>query len=80
MHGVEAILNGRLNLRQMKRIKEMLANFDLQYTVHCSDWLNLMTAEELALHRNIFEASIDFRRRDRCRDPGLPQRTGRAGE
>jgi len=59
-HGVDAILNGRLNFRQMKRIKEVLANFDLQYTVHCFDWLNLMAAEELSLHKSIFEASIDF--------------------
>jgi hypothetical protein len=30
------------------------------YTIHCSDWLNLMTAEELPLQKSIFEASIDF--------------------
>nr|HID14318.1 sugar phosphate isomerase/epimerase [Anaerolineae bacterium] len=60
VHGVDAILNGRLNLRQVKRVKEVLARFDLQYTVHCSNWLNLMEAEEFPLHRSIFEASIDF--------------------
>ncbi|HEY66706.1 MAG: hypothetical protein DRI79_01570 [Chloroflexi bacterium] len=61
VHGVDAILNGRLNLRQMKRIKEVLARFPrLKYTVHCSNWLNLMEAEEFPLHRSIFEASIDF--------------------
>jgi sugar phosphate isomerase/epimerase len=60
VHGVDAILNGRLNLRQLKRVKDVLARFDLQYTVHCSNWLNLMEADEFALHRSIFEASIDF--------------------
>jgi len=60
VHGVDAILNGRLNLRQMRRIKEVLTKFDLRYTVHCSNWLNLMSAEDLELHRSIFEASIDF--------------------
>jgi sugar phosphate isomerase/epimerase len=60
VHGVDAILNGRLNLRQMKRIKEVLSRFDLRYTVHCSNWLNLMDADEFELHRSIFEASIDF--------------------
>jgi sugar phosphate isomerase/epimerase len=60
VHGVDAILNGRLNLRQVRRIKEVLANFDLRYTVHCSDWLNLMTVEELPLHKRIFGANIDF--------------------
>jgi sugar phosphate isomerase/epimerase len=42
VHGVDAILRGRLNLRQMRRIKEVLGKFDLNYTVHCSNWLNLM--------------------------------------
>jgi len=60
VHGVDAILNGRLNPRQVKRIEEVLAKFDLQYTVHCSDWLNLMDAEALPLHKSIFEASIEF--------------------
>jgi len=60
VHGVDAILNGRLNLRQMKRIKEVLSRFDLRYTVHCSNWLNLMDADEFELHKSIFEASIDF--------------------
>ena len=59
-HGLDAILNGRLNPRQVKRIKEVLARFDLQYTVHCSDWLNLMDAKEFPLHKSIFEASIEF--------------------
>jgi len=61
IHGVDAILNGRLNPRQVKRVKEMLAKFShLKYTTHCSNWLNLMDAEEFPLHRSIFEASIDF--------------------
>lgn len=59
-HGVDAILNGRLNLRQTKRVKDVLARFDLKYTVHCSDWLNLMDVERFPLHKSIFEASIEF--------------------
>ena len=60
IHGVDAILNGRLNLRQVRRIKEVLSKFGLRYTVHCSNWLNLMDAEEFELHKSIFQASIDF--------------------
>ncbi|MFQ6057344.1 MAG: sugar phosphate isomerase/epimerase family protein [Anaerolineae bacterium] len=60
VHGVDAILNGRLNLRQVKRIKEILSKFHLQYATHCFNWLNLMDAEEFSLHKSIFEASIDF--------------------
>ncbi len=60
IHGVDAILNGRLNLRQVRRIKEVLSKFGLHYTVHCSNWLNLMDAEEFELHKSIFQASIDF--------------------
>jgi sugar phosphate isomerase/epimerase len=44
----------------MRRVKEVLSRFDLRYTVHCSNWLNLMDADEFELHRSIFEASIDF--------------------
>ncbi len=60
VHGVDAVLNGRLNLRHVKRVKEVLARFPLKYTVHCPDLLNLMDAEDFAMHRSVFEASIEF--------------------
>ncbi len=60
VHGVDAILNGQLNLRQMKRIKEVLAKFHLGYSVHCPDLLNLMEVENFPLQKSVFRASIEF--------------------
>lgn len=60
IHGVDAVLNGRLNSRHVTRVKEVLARFPLKYTVHCPDLLNLMDAEDFPMHRSVFEASIEF--------------------
>lgn len=60
VHGVDAILGGRLNERRVKQVQEILAEFDLQYTVHAPDPLNLCDAERLDLHKAVFRSSLEF--------------------
>ena len=60
VHGVDAILGGKLNERRVKEVKEILARFDLQYTVHSPDLLNLCDVERLDLQKAVFRASLEF--------------------
>ncbi len=58
--GVDAVLNGRLNLKHVKKVKEVLTKFPLRYTVHSPNLLNLMDADEFTMQKRVFEASIEF--------------------
>ena len=65
VHGVDAILGGKLNERRVKEVQEILARFDLQYTVHSPDPLNLCDVGgkprcRLDLQKAVFRASLEF--------------------
>ena len=60
VHGLDAIKNGLLDKRQVKRVKEILKDFDFEYSVHSPNPLNLMDKENLELHMSVFRASLEF--------------------
>lgn len=60
VHGVDAIKYGKLDKRRAKRIKEILKDFDFQYSVHCPNPLNLMDRENSELHTAVFKATMEF--------------------
>jgi sugar phosphate isomerase/epimerase len=60
VHGLDAIKNGLLDKRQVKRVKEILKNFDFKYSVHSPNPLNLMNRQNLELHISVFMASLEF--------------------
>ncbi len=60
VHGVDAILGGRLRERRVKEVQEILARFDLQYTVHGPDPLDLCDVERPDLQKAVFRASLEF--------------------
>ena len=60
VHGLDAIKNGILDKRQVKEIKEILKDFDFEYSVHSPNPLNLMDRENLQLHISVFRASLEF--------------------
>jgi sugar phosphate isomerase/epimerase len=62
VHGVDAILGGRLHERRVKQVQELLAKFDLQYTVHSPDPLNLCDVGRLDLQKAVFRSSLEFAR------------------
>lgn len=59
-HGVDAIKYGKLDKRQVKRIKGILKDFDFQYSVHCPNPLNLMDKGNPELHISVFKATLEF--------------------
>ncbi|SHM79673.1 Sugar phosphate isomerase/epimerase [Caldanaerovirga acetigignens] len=60
VHGVGAVLNGRLVPEQVKKIQSLLKRFPFRYTVHAPNPLNLMNFDEEKLHRELFKSSIEF--------------------
>lgn len=60
VHGLDAIKYGRLDTKQVNRIKRILKDFDFQYSVHCPNPLNLMDKENHQLHISVFKATLEF--------------------
>ena len=60
VNGLDAIVNGALRESQVKRIKAILDRFDLEYTVHAPNSLNLKDFRYPETHRKVFEACIRF--------------------
>lgn len=60
VHGVDAIFKGKLNWLQTRTIADILKKFNLKYTVHGPDLLNLMDPSNFKLQREIFKSGIEF--------------------
>lgn len=62
VHGVDVVLNGRLNKARAEAVCRILRQFPFQYTVHSPDILNLFDVERLELHQSVLQASLEFAR------------------
>ncbi len=59
-HGLDAIKNGQLDKTRTKKIRKILRDYKLIYSVHAPDPLNLMEKAKAALHIQVFQASMEF--------------------
>lgn len=66
-HGLDVVIGGRLQQRQVDRVRAIVERFDFVYTVHAPDRLNLAFpqkgsagAPELAHEQDVFVACLDF--------------------
>lgn len=57
--GVDAIIDGKLDMRRLGQVKDVLQGFELKYSVHAPIPLNLMDADK-ALHMNVMHACLSF--------------------
>lgn len=60
VHGLDAIVHGRLNRARVNEIKSILRDFDFTYSIHAPNPLNLMDRRYGALHFHVFRASMEF--------------------
>ena len=60
VHGVDAVVNGHLRVGRAKQVKEILDGFNLDYTVHAPDRLNLRDFQYPDVQRKVFAACIQF--------------------
>jgi len=66
-HGLDVVIGGRLQQRQVNRVRAITERFDFVYTVHAPDRLNLAFPQqgpsgtpELAHEQDVFVACLDF--------------------
>lgn len=59
VHGVDGVINGKLNLENVKRVKEALIRYNLKATAHAPDPLNLRK-DNFDLQKKVFQSSIEF--------------------
>jgi len=57
---VDVVYRGELLPTRMTRLKAVLKEFDLKYTVHAPLALDLREQEDLTLQRDLFKSSLDF--------------------
>ena len=60
VNGVDAVVNGHLREGRVRKIKDLLSQFELEYTVHAPCSLNLRDFRYPETHRRVFEACIEF--------------------
>jgi len=59
VHGVDGVINGELNLENVKRVKKALRKYNLKATVHSPDSLNLRK-DNFDLQKKVFQSSVEF--------------------
>jgi len=57
--GVDGVINGKLNLENVKRVKEALSKYNLRATVHSPNTPNLRK-DNFDLQKEVFQSSIEF--------------------
>ena len=60
VHGLDVIKKGLLDHKRLKEVRKILEGFDLEYSVHAPNPLNLMEQRTPELHLSVFRASLEF--------------------
>lgn len=60
VHGVDGVVNGKLNERIMGNLEKILAEFPFKYSVHAPDPLNLKDINFSKEHYNVLKTSLEF--------------------
>lgn len=60
IHGIDAVVNGRLNHRRMTEIVSILRDFPFCYSTHAPNPLNLMDDACPEMHLDVLRASLEF--------------------
>jgi len=65
-HGLDLVINGRLNLKRQAAVLEILKEFRFAYSIHSPNPINLMDKNE-ALHADVLLATLEFARQIKAR-------------
>lgn len=60
-HGLDLVINGRLNLKRQAATLKILKEFNFAYSIHSPNPINLMDKNE-ALHADVLLATLEFAR------------------
>ena len=59
-HGLDVVVNGRLDSAQVRRIRATAARHDLRYSLHLPYVLNLLDPVRGAIYTDVFRAGLQF--------------------
>ncbi len=65
-HGLDLVINGRLNTKRQAAALEILKRFDFAYSIHSPNPINLMDKNQ-ALHADVLLATLEFARQIKAR-------------
>ncbi len=60
VHGLDLIINGKLNMDQLKKVKNIIKCFNLKFTTHAPDRLNLMAEIRNEKHKEALKSTVQF--------------------
>lgn len=66
LHGLDAVIGGRLVPGRLRQVREILSRHSLRYTLHLPYELNLLDPEASALYESVFLAGIRFAQETGC--------------
>ncbi len=66
-HGLDLVINGRLNTKRQAAVLEILKNFDFAYSIHAPNPINLMDKNDAAFHADVLLATLEFARQIKAR-------------
>jgi len=59
VHGLQLVLNGKVDQTQLMKVKRILARYPFHYTMHGIDSVNLLTATHQKEHLTVTNASLE---------------------
>ncbi len=66
-HGLDLVVNGRLNLKRQEAVLKILKGFDFVYSIHSPNPINLMDKNQAPLHADVLLATLEFARQIKAR-------------
>ena len=66
LHGLDAVVGGRIIPVRLNRVKQILSAHALRYTLHLPYELNLLDPDAGGLYESLFRAGIEFARETGC--------------
>ena len=66
-HGMDVIRNCEIDAPVLNKVKDILGGYDLEYTVHCADSMNLMDEDNIRDNLGVFASSLEFCRQIRSK-------------
>jgi sugar phosphate isomerase/epimerase len=63
VHGLDVIVNGRIQENRMQQIQELLEDFSFNYSVHAPNPVNLMDRINPDIHFQVLDSTLQFARK-----------------
>ncbi|MCE5223009.1 sugar phosphate isomerase/epimerase [bacterium] len=63
VHGLDVIVNGKIQQNKMQQVLDLLVDFSFQYSVHAPNPINLMDQADPEIHFQVLDSTLQFARK-----------------